>query len=104
MRDMEPVRRGVNKIVLEMLNGAPAQERPMIAWPLACGPTVAGKTRAVGFTDGVLTVEVPSTDWRTQLREMSGQYLGTLRQLAGQAVQRIEFVLPQPASTRGNSQ
>jgi len=70
----------------------------MIAWPLACGIAVAEKTRAVGFNDGILTIEVPDAMWRTELREMSSKYLAALRQLLGDSVQRIEFVLPQAAA------
>ena len=70
----------------------------MIAWPLACGIAVAEKTRAVGFNDGILTIEVPDSVWRTELREMSSKYLAALRQLLGSSVQRIEFILRQSAA------
>ena len=101
---MEPARRGLQKIALELIRGSPELERPMIAWPLACGIAVAEKTRAVSFADGVLTIEVPDAMWRTELREMSSKYLAALRQLVGGAVGRIEFVLPQPAASRALSQ
>jgi hypothetical protein len=61
---MEPARRGLQKIALELIRSSPESERPMIAWPLACGIAVAEKT------------------------------LAALRQLLGDAVQRIEFIVP----------
>jgi predicted nucleic acid-binding Zn ribbon protein len=91
---MEPARRGLQKIALELIRSSPESERPMIAWPLACGIAVAEKTRAVGFNEGILTIEVPDVTWRTELREMSSKYLAALRQLLGDAVQRIEFIVP----------
>ena len=94
---MEPARRGLQKIALELIRSSPELERPMIAWPLACGIAVAEKTRAVGFSDGILAIEVPDAMWRTELREMSGKYLAALRQLLGNSVRRIEFILPQQA-------
>jgi predicted nucleic acid-binding Zn ribbon protein len=100
MREMEPARRGLEKIALELVRGAPAAEQPVIAWPLACGAAVAGKTHAAGFADGVLTVEVPNAQWRLELREMSGQYLAALRRLLGESVRRIEFVIAQPRTSR----
>jgi predicted nucleic acid-binding Zn ribbon protein len=97
---MEPARRGLQKIALELIRTSPEQERPMIAWPLACGIAVAEKTRAIGFNDGILTIEVPDAMWRTELRGMSSKYLAALRQVLGNSVQRIEFVLSPPSADR----
>jgi predicted nucleic acid-binding Zn ribbon protein len=97
---MEPARRGLQKIALELIRTSPEQERPMIAWPLACGIAVAEKTRAIGFNDGILTIEVPDAMWHTELREMSSKYLAALRQVLGNSVQRIEFVLSPPFADR----
>jgi len=92
---MEPARDTLIKIVADVLNRLPAAEVPIAAWQFAAGPAVADKTRALGFEEGVLTVEVPDATWRTQLRDMAPQFLATLNRYT--RVERIEFVLPPEA-------
>ena len=65
----------------------------MLAWPVVCGAIVAEKTRALSFVDGVLIVAVPDTAWRNQLQLMVQQYLAGLKQVSGQQVQNISFVV-----------
>jgi len=93
MRQLEPSRPGLEKLAASLLRGAPPEEAPLIAWPLACGPKVAEKTRAVRFEAGVLTVEVPDNGWRDQLRDLVPEYLNALNRLLGGCVGRIQFVL-----------
>jgi len=76
-----------------MLRGAPPEEAPLIAWPLACGPQVAEKTRAVRFAGKVLTVEVPDAGWREQLRDLAPHYLQVFHRLLAGSVERIHFVV-----------
>ncbi len=94
---MDHARGGLQKIVLEALNGAPAEEHAMLAWPVVCGASVAAKTRALNFEHGVLRVEVPDKAWRTQLLELRPHYAGALRRIA--KVERIDFVLPEKRRT-----
>jgi len=91
---MEHARAGLQRIVMDALRKAPVNEAPVLAWPLACGPTVASRTRAVAFHDGVLSVEVPDRAWKTQLGELAPQYRSVLNQAAKGSVLRIEFVVP----------
>jgi hypothetical protein len=93
MPDLQPARPGLEKLAASLLRGAPPEEAPMIAWPLACGPQVAAKTRALRFTGKVLTVEVPDAEWREQLRDLASSYLGILNRLLAGKVERIQFVL-----------
>ena len=92
---MELARDTLIKIVAEALNRLPAAEVPLAAWQFAAGQAVADKTNALGFADGVLTVEVPDATWRNQLRDMAPQFLSTLNHYT--RVDMIEFVLPQKA-------
>ena len=94
MTDFERAGSGLNKIAQALLRGAPADESPLLAWPLACGAQVAGKTRALRFDGGVLTVEVPDETWRGQLRDMAANYVRSLKRLLDGRVERIEFVTP----------
>ncbi len=66
----------------------------MIAWPVVCGEKVAGRTRAVAFSEGILWIEVPDKPWKLQLVELSPQYVAALNTLGGDRVQRVEFLIP----------
>jgi hypothetical protein len=89
---VEQARSGLQKIMLDILQSAPPEERALLAWPLVCGTSVAAKTRALGVEQGTLRVEVPDRIWRTQLLELTPHYAAALKRMAG--VERIEFVLP----------
>jgi len=65
----------------------------LLAWPVVCGASVAEKTKALSFVDGVLVVAVPDAAWRVQLQGMFQQYLVGLSQVAGKQVQNISFVV-----------
>lgn len=93
MPELRPARPGLEKLAASLLRGAPPGEAPLIAWPLACGPQVADKTRAVRYGGKVLTVEVPDAEWREQLRDLAPSYLGVFNRLLAGSVERIQFVL-----------
>ena len=65
---MQPVSSTLKKIFADTLRRGSAADAPLLAWPLACGSKVAEKTSAIGYADGVLTVEVPDATWRLQLQ------------------------------------
>lgn len=90
---MEPARETLQKIVAEMLANVPAEQAPLVAWQFVCGKKVADRTEALGFSNGVLQIEVPDATWRAQLAGLMPQYLHQLRQYTGQKVERLEFVL-----------
>ncbi|HZU43500.1 MAG TPA: DciA family protein [Terriglobales bacterium] len=90
---MERATPALQKIVVDILHRAPPEEMPMLAWPLVCGRSVAGKTRALDCIAGVLRVEVPDVTWRGQLVGLVPQYLHALERMIGPKVQRIDFVL-----------
>jgi hypothetical protein len=78
----------------DALRRAPAEEAPLIAWPVVCGAAIAAKSRALDFTQGRLQVEVPDAAWRNELLHFIPQYLAALNSMTGVRVERIEFVLP----------
>ena len=90
---MRSARDGLQKIVVDAIRRGPAAEAPLHGWPLACGATVAARTRALGYSEGVLHVEVPDAQWRRELLALVPRYLSTLNQFAN--VRRIEFVTAQ---------
>jgi len=82
----------LKKIFSETVRRQPGDEA-LLAWPLACGAKVAEKTNAVGYVDGVLTIEVPDTAWQQQLQDFHRDYLAALRPLSAQPVHAIKFLV-----------
>ena len=83
----------LKKIFAETLRQQASDDAPQLAWPLACGAKVAEKTSAIGYADGVLTVEVPDANWRQQLQDFTHQYLAALKPISAQPVNTIKFVV-----------
>jgi len=83
----------LESIVAKALHRAPAEESPLLAWPVACGSAVAERTRAVSFAAGVLRVEVANAGWRRELAALAPRYVATINRYSASAVQRIEFVV-----------
>ncbi len=82
----------LKKIFADTVRREAGEDAALMAWPLACGAKVAEKTSAVGYADGVLTVEVPDATWQQQLQGFERQYLAALRPISAQAVNAIKFV------------
>jgi Dna[CI] antecedent, DciA len=78
----------------DLLERAPAKDIPVLAWPIVCGEKVANRTRALNFSGGILYVQVPDKDWKTQLMDLARQYVAALNTFKCEPVQRIEFLLP----------
>jgi len=100
---LQPASTGLDKVVARSVKKAPPERAPLLAWPLACGSAVAGRTRAMEFADGVLCVEVPDTGWRRELQALAPRYLATLNRYCADPVTRVEFVVAgrkQSASVR----
>jgi hypothetical protein len=95
MVTVEQAGAGLGKIVLDSLRRVPQGEAPLLAWPLVCGSVVAERTRALGFADAVLRVEVPDAGWKREMQGLAPRYLAELNRYAGQKVERIEFAIRQ---------
>ena len=92
-REMQHVAPGLEKIVTASLRRVPAGEGPILAWPVACGPAVAARTRAMDFASGVLRVAVPDAGWRVELAALSPRFLAVMNRYVGETVKRVEFVV-----------
>lgn len=90
---MRPASSTLKKIFADTLRREGGDNAPLLAWPLACGSKVAEKTSAIGYADGVLTVEVADATWRQQLEGLSRQYIVALKQISAQPVNAIKFVV-----------
>ncbi len=90
---MQHARGTLRKIFAETLRREGGDKAAMLAWPLACGGTVAGKTSAISYADGLLVVGVPDAAWRYQLQSLTQQYIAALNQISAQKVQQISFIV-----------
>lgn len=90
---MEHAGAGLEKIVAQSLRQAPPGEAPLMAWPLVCGSTVAERSRASSFEDGVLRVEVADARWKSELQSLAPRYLAAINRYTTEAVRRIEFIV-----------
>jgi Dna[CI] antecedent, DciA len=92
-RDFLHVRHGLEKVIGSGLRRISPEERPVLAWPLACGSKVAARTRALDFAGGVLRVEVPDAGWRAELQALAPRYVAVIHSYVPENVERIDFVL-----------
>lgn len=90
---LEQASSGLEKIVAQSLRLAPPSEAPLMAWPVVCGSAVAERTRAIGYEDGVLRVEVAGQRWKAELQSLAPRYLAVINRYTTEAVRRIEFVV-----------
>jgi hypothetical protein len=92
---MDSVRSGLRNILADLIRGTAADEAVMLAWPLVCGKEVANRTDPVGFSKGVLTVDVPDATWRGQLSSFSRKYVSGFNELLGPVVTDVKFKVKQ---------
>ena len=62
------------------------------AWPEIVGPRIARRTRAAGFHDGALRVEVEGSAWAYELGFLKRRFLKELQRRLGSHVRELHFV------------
>ncbi len=97
---MLPISSSLQKIAANLLQSTPANEAPLLAWPMACGSAVAGRTKALAFEDGVLTIAAPDQPWCTQLRGFSDTYLQTLNRICPTKISQLRFIIEKQDQSR----
>ncbi len=83
----------LEKIVARSLRQLPPAQAPLMAWPVVCGSSVAERTRALSFADGVLRVAVADMGWKSELQSLAPRYLASMNRYTVEAVRRIDFVV-----------
>jgi hypothetical protein len=69
--------------------------RAVEEWSQIVGPRIAGRTRAVGFHDGTLRVEVEGSAWQYELGFLERRLIREIeRRLGAPLVRRLQFVQP----------
>ena len=67
--------------------------RAVEEWTEVVGPRIARRTRAVGFHNGVLRVEVEGSAWRYELGFLERRVIQELeRRLGAPCVRKLQFV------------
>jgi hypothetical protein len=84
---------GLETVIAAALHRAPASQSALLAWPVACGSSVADRTRVLDFCDGILRVEVADAGWRRELANLAPRYVASINRYSAAAVKRIEFVV-----------
>jgi hypothetical protein len=84
---------GLETIIAKALHRVPAGVSPLLAWPVACGSAVAERTQALGFSEGILRVEVTDAGWRRELANLAPRYVALINRYSAAPVKRIEFVV-----------
>lgn len=88
---MEQIRTGLRRIMSDFLKSQPHEEAAVLAWPLVCGPEVAARTRALSFSAGTVLIEVPDSNWRSQLAVFTKRYISGFEELIGPMVKEVRF-------------
>ena len=93
---MQSARRELKSLAARILKDAGPEDSVVLAWPLACGSTVAERTEALSFADGILHVLVPDSGWKAQLESFLVHYRQKLSELSGQKIQSIVYEIGRP--------
>ena len=88
---MERAVTGLKKIVLDAIRQSRHGDAPLLAWPVIVGRAIAAQTKAIEFSDGILRVQVPDKNWRSELSAFAPQYIAAYQSVA--KVESIEFVV-----------
>ncbi len=88
---MDSMREMLKKNLARSLDALPAAERLAAAWPVACGTAMAGRGKIVGFTDGMVRVEVQDAMWLDQMLSMRAALERELAKIAGVKIAGIHF-------------
>lgn len=88
---MEHIKGHLEGLAAGFLRGLDADERVMAAWPHVCGPQAAEHARAIGFSRGVLMVDVDEPEWLATLEQLKSEYGPRLRALTGVVVKDLDF-------------
>jgi predicted nucleic acid-binding Zn ribbon protein len=83
------------------LDDAAAGWRAVADWPALAGERIAKRTRAVGFRDGVMTIEVEGSAWMHELGFLRRELVRRANRHLGVSVVRdVRFVPARGGSLR----
>jgi hypothetical protein len=89
---VQPISADLDRIKLDLLRQLPAPEAAREAWGLVSGSSVAAKTQVIAFDAGVLTIKVPSREWRSELEALRKDYLQRLIRICPVKIHDLRFI------------
>jgi len=90
---MEAMRDVLRGTLGKSLRGIGDEDRLAAAWTVACGCAMADRGRVVGYTAGVMRVEVADQTWLKQMISLRGVLEREMTRISGLPVKEIHFVL-----------
>ncbi len=99
---MRPLAAILPEVLRELkLDQAAAGWRAVADWPSIAGERIARRTRASGFRDGVLTIEVEGSAWMHELGFLERDLVRRVNQhLGAELVRKLRFQRKQGGSPR----
>ena len=99
MNEFKPVAAVLSDVLRQLgLDKTAEGWRAVADWPVIAGARIAGRTRAMSFRDGALTVEVEGSAWMHELGFLKPELVRNLnRHLGADVVRDVRFT---PAGTR----
>ncbi len=99
MNEMKPLAAVLSELLRQLgLDKTAEGWRAVADWPAIAGSRIAGRTRAVSFRDGALTVEVEGSAWMHELGFLKPELVRNLnRHLGADVVRDVRF---RPAGTQ----
>ena len=88
---MERMRDLLRRNLGRSLSGLSVADRLAAAWPVACGAAMAQRGEIVGFTEGIVEVQVQDSVWLDQMRSMGAILERELARIADVKVAGIHF-------------
>ena len=99
---MEAVAHVLSRLFRQLgLQGEIEGWRAVQEWTDVVGPRVSHHTRAVGFRDGTLRVEVEGSAWMQELGFLKRDLMARInRHLGAELVREVRFVIPRGGTLR----
>lgn len=69
------------------------EDRLAVAWPVACGKTMANHGTIAGFSAGILLIEIAEGPWARQMISMQSQLAAEVGRISGVPVRSIQFAV-----------
>jgi predicted nucleic acid-binding Zn ribbon protein len=99
---MEAIANVLSRVLRKLgLEGDLEGWRAVEDWPRVVGSRVSHHTRAVGFRDGTLRVEVEGSAWMQELGYLKRDLISRINQhLGSELVRDVRFIVPRGGTLR----
>jgi predicted nucleic acid-binding Zn ribbon protein len=88
---MQGMRDILKASVSKGLQNLSREDKIAAAWTIACGPSLARRGAVVGFSEGVINIEVADAMWLRQMKSMETELQKEISRIAGVPITGIHF-------------